>query len=120
MINELPIHLRSSNILFTGLWFGQTKPKMNTFLMSFVNECRKLEEGFLFQGESTRHKVYALICSSDSPAQAMLKNCKQFNGKCGCDWCEDEGVKITGNRGPPTKQGQAEYGARAEHLQEAV
>lgn len=69
MINELPVHLRSSNILLTGLWFGRTKPKMNTFLMSFVNECTKLEErSFLFQGESIRRKVYALICSSDAPA----------------------------------------------------
>jgi hypothetical protein len=129
MINELPIHLRSSNILLTGLWFGRTKPKMNTFLMSFVNECRKLEEGgFLFQGESDRRKVYALVCSSDAPARAILRNCKQFNGKCGCDWCEHEGVTVAptryyperGDQCPRTSQGQAEYGAKAELLQEAV
>lgn len=133
MINELPPHLRSSNILLTGLWFGHNKPKMNTFLMPFVNECKELEEtGFLCSGESIPRKVYALICSSDSPARAMLRNCKQFNGKCGCDWCEHEGVTVN-NGGPPTRyypqrgnqsqrtsHNQAEYGIRAEYLQEAV
>lgn len=134
MVNELPEHLRSSNILLTGLWFGSSKPKMNTFLSPFVNECKKLEEeGFLFPGELVSRKVFVLVCSSDSPARAMLRNCKQYNGKFGCDWCEHEGVVVTQNRGPPTRyypqrgdqrprtsQGQAQYGARAELEQEAV
>ena len=71
LINELPPHLRSSNILLTGLWFGKTKPKMNTFLEAFVNECKYLEvKGFCFGSESIKRRVFALICSSDSPARA--------------------------------------------------
>lgn len=134
MINELPPHLRPSNILLTGLWFGKIKPKMNTFLVPFVSECKELEEeGFIFQGESMRRKVFAVINSSDTPARAIMRNCKQFNGKCGCDWCEHEGVTISKNGGPPTRyypqrgdqrqrtsKGQAEHATKAEILQEPV
>jgi hypothetical protein len=64
----------------------------------------------------------------DTPAREMLRNCKQFNGKCGSDWCEQEGVTVAptryypelGDQCPRTSQGQAEYGAKAELLQEAV
>ena len=134
LINELPPHLRSSNILLTGLWFGKPKPKMNTFLEAFVNECKYLEvKGFCFGSESIKRRVFALICSSDSPARAMLRNCKQFNGKHGCDWCEHEGVTVVKNGGPPTRyypqrgspplrtsENQAKYAIRAEQLKEAV
>ena len=63
----------------------------------------------------------------------MLRNCKQFNGKCGCNFCEHEGVAVSHNRGPPTRyypqrgeqaqrtsERQAEYAARAAVLSEAV
>ncbi len=70
-------------------------------------------------------KVYAHILSADSPARAIVKNCKQFNGKHGCDWCEFPGETIN-NGGPPTRyypyrgppkvrtaEKQVEYGLRA-------
>lgn len=134
MINELPPHLRSHHILLTDLWFGRSKPKMNTFLEAFVSECKDFEtSGFYFQEESNPRKVFALICSSDSPARAMLRNCKQYNGKYGCDWCEHEGVTIIANRGPPTRyypqrgavpmrtsKSQAQYAVMAEHANEPV
>ena len=49
----------------------------------------------------------------DSPARAMLRNCKQFNGKSGCDWCEHEGVPVVHNRGPPTRYYPQHGGAPA-------
>ena len=104
MVNELPPHLRSKNILMTGLWFGQTKPHMNTFLKPFVDECRELEKtGFVYKFERIARKVFPLICSADSPARAIVRNCKQFNGKHGCDWCEHPGECVTKERGPPTR-----------------
>ena len=141
MINELPPHLRSKNILLTGLWFGATKPKMNTFLEAFVwwpiaivNECKEVEDdGFFLNEEVVPRKVFALVFSSDSPAGAMLRNCKQFNGKSGCDWCEHEGIPVVRNRGPPTRyypqrghqtsrksESQAAYAIEAESLKEPV
>jgi hypothetical protein len=134
MVNELPPHLRSKNILMTGLWFGQTKPHMNTFLKPFVDECRHLENtGFVHKFERIQRKVFPLICSADSPARAIVKNCKQYNGKHGCDWCEHPGECVTRERGPPTRyypvrdepvlrtaKKQAQYAIKADETGEPV
>ena len=102
-VNELPQHLRGKNIMLFGLWFGQ-KPVMNVFLKPFVDECRKLElEGFLFGSEIRPRKVFALLLSADSPARAIVRNVKQYNGMNGCDWCEFEGVTVPNNNGPPVR-----------------
>ena len=37
-------------------------------------------------------KARMLMCSVDLPARAQLLNMKQFNGKQGCVYCEDEGT----------------------------
>ena len=102
-INELPPHLRHKNILLLGLWFGK-KPNMNVFLVPFVEECSRLETcGFLFGNEIQPRKVFALLLSADSPARAIVRNVKQFNGQFGCDWCEFEGVTVATARGPPIR-----------------
>lgn len=102
-VNELPQHLWGKNILLLGLWFGQ-KPTMNTFLKPFVEECRMLQsDGFIFGNEIQPRKVFALLPSADSPARAIVRNVKQFNGKHGCDWCEFEGVAVPNNSGPPVR-----------------
>ena len=125
-VNELPPHLRGKNILLVGLWFGQ-KPVMNTFLKPFVEECRKLESsGFTFGNEVLPRKVFALLLSADSPARAIVRNAKQFNGQYGCDWCEFEGVPVPNSNRPPvryypfrtpvimrTSENQAEYALEA-------
>ena len=125
-INELPPHLREKHILLHGLWFGTKKPAMNTFLKPFIEECKLLETvGLACESDGQPVKVYAHILSADSPARAIVKNCKQFNGKHGCDWCEFPGETIN-NGGPPTRyypyrgppkvrtaEKQVEYGLRA-------
>ena len=125
-INELPPHLREKHILLHGLWFGTKKPAMNTFLKPFIEECKLLETtGLKFEDDTQLVKVYAHILSADSPARAIVKNCKQFNGKHGCDWCEFPGEPVDSGgpptryypyRGPPkvrTAEKQVEYGLRA-------
>ena len=102
-LNELPAHLRNKHILLLGLWFGQM-PNMNAFLVPFVEECVRLEtKGFIFGREILPRKIYALLLSADSPARAIVRNVKQFNGEFGCDWCEFEGVTVTNNSGPPVR-----------------
>ena len=39
-------------------------------------------------------RAILLCCSVDLPARAMITNMKQFNGKHGCLYCEDEGTVI--------------------------
>lgn len=122
LINELPPHLRGKHILLNGLWFGDTKPAMNTFLKPFIEDCKNLEtNGFINQDEQEPRKVFAMVLSADSPARAIVRNCKQFNGKNGCDWCEFPGETIVNApaptpyypyRGPPkkrTKRKQMQY-----------
>ena len=46
--------------------------------------------GFLFNGQCVR--VFAPICTADAIARPKLKNTKQFNGVCGCDWCTHPGT----------------------------
>ena len=102
-INELPPHLRGKHVLLNGLWFGDKKPAMNTFLKPFVEECKNLESnGFINQDEEQPRKVFAMVLSADSPARAIVKNCKQFNGENGCDWCEFPG-ETAANAQPPTR-----------------
>jgi hypothetical protein len=40
---------------------------------------------------------------ADSPARAIVRDAKQFNGQFGCDWCEFEGVALVSNGGLPVR-----------------
>ena len=42
MINELPIYLRTKNLIVVGLWFVKQKPDMNVFLEPFVDNMNDL------------------------------------------------------------------------------
>lgn len=85
-----------------GLWFGQKKPVMDDFLVPFIDELKKLqEEGIKWKHENTvkTTKVFALICTSDAPARCSMQNFKQFNGKFGCGFCEEEGERVEKKKG---------------------
>ncbi len=43
-INELPPHVRfnKSNLILAGLWYGDVKPTMTTFLFPFLEEVNML------------------------------------------------------------------------------
>ncbi|KAG1703703.1 hypothetical protein GQR58_004165 [Nymphon striatum] len=101
-INELPPHLRRQHIIMGGLWFRSSKPTMNTFLKPFTDELFKLGT----MGFQTRHvnrKAFVLALSADAPARAIIRNCKQFNGAYGCDWCVQEGTAVPNANGPPIR-----------------
>ncbi|XP_072224612.1 uncharacterized protein [Leuresthes tenuis] len=102
-INELPYTEREQNVIVAGLWFGQKKPNMDTFLKPFIDECCHLAlNPFQWNDSSgTAHssKVFSLVCSSDAVARPLLRNCKRFNGECGCDWCLHPGTMMTKGEG---------------------
>ncbi len=87
-INELPLKMRQDNALLCGLWFGDKKPRMRTFLKPFVDECVELQDGgFTWEndkGVSVNTKVSPLVLMSDSVARPLIQNLKQFNGEYGC------------------------------------
>ncbi|CAC5394744.1 unnamed protein product [Mytilus coruscus] len=55
VINELPYKLRmmKENMILAGLWFGNQKPSMSTFLSPFLDSCKKLNNGINLQSEET-------------------------------------------------------------------
>ncbi|KAA0705011.1 hypothetical protein E1301_Tti019603 [Triplophysa tibetana] len=97
-INELPEKMRQDNVLLCGLWFGDEKPQMRTFLKPFVDECVKLEDsGFTWEmdkGVSINTKVIPLVLVSDSVARPLIQNFKQFNGEYGCSYCLHKGKMV--------------------------
>ncbi|XP_077988120.1 uncharacterized protein LOC144442615 [Glandiceps talaboti] len=106
IITELSPKCQKKHILMPGLWFGQCKPEMDTFLTPYVEECIKLgTDGFYWQNPNSTEQgqinthVHTLVCSSDSVARPMIRNCKQYNGQYGCDWCLHPGEYIAKGKG---------------------
>ncbi len=97
-INELPLKMRQDNVLLCGLWFGDKKPHMRTFLKPFVDECVELQDGgFTWEndkGVSVNTKVIPLVLMSDSVARPLIQNFKQFNSEYGCSYCLHKGKLV--------------------------
>lgn len=103
VINELPFSERTKreNMLFAGLWFGDTKPFMLTFLRPFHSSLRKLEtEGTPIKvkvGNDTTEmesKVILLAGTCDLPAKCLVCNSVQYNGSYGCLKCKQRGETV--------------------------
>ena len=102
ILNELPFKQRKENVFLIGLWFGNIKPVMTSFLLPFTKEMKKLSTTdftWIRDGVEIVSQVFACACSADSIARCLLQNIKQFNGEYGCSWCEDPGQSIPKGRG---------------------
>ncbi|XP_056462598.1 uncharacterized protein LOC130402460 [Gadus chalcogrammus] len=107
VINELSFIERTKrqNMIFAGLWYGDSKPSMHTFLKPLSDTLRKLEDdGILLQpaeaSEPFVSKVLTIAGTCDLPAKALVLNSVQYNGKYGCHKCEQPGETVkTGERG---------------------
>ncbi|CAN8002669.1 unnamed protein product [Ixodes pacificus] len=85
ILNELPIHLRFRNVIVGGLWFAKMHPPAHLFMRTFVEEFAKIGSIiWRHAGDHIISRVFAVFCSVDSPARAVLLNMKQFNGYFGC------------------------------------
>ena len=101
-VNELPASKRKSNFLLSGLWFGNSKPSLSTFLKPFSDELQVLGTlGFQWikNGVRVHSLVFAVACCCDSVARAMLQNIMQFNGLYGCSWCHSPGQQVKKGKG---------------------
>ena len=103
IINELPFTDRTKreNMLFAGLWFGETKPFMLTFLQPFHSSLRKAEtDGVkvtLKEGNNSTEllsKVILLAGTCDLPAKCLVCNSVQYNGRYGCLKCKQKGESV--------------------------
>ena len=105
IINELPHHKRfaKENMLFAGMWFGEKKPAMWTFLKPFHESFSKLEHGVNCSvngiGNVTCQGVL-LGGTCDLPARCLVCNAIQYNGASSCWKCLQQGKTVkTGQRG---------------------
>ncbi|XP_035682344.1 uncharacterized protein LOC118419835 [Branchiostoma floridae] len=102
IVNEIPPHLRYTKkyMVLCGFWLG-TKPKMTTFLKPLMITLDKIyRQGIEVKVSSHRTEVVRgllLLACADLPAKAKLVNMKQYNGKFGCNECEDPGKTIGRN-----------------------
>ena len=101
-INELPYVLRNSvrNKILAGVWFGNTKPSVNTFLKPLCETMNNLfYEGLLIHPpEPIRCKAIILSGTCDIPAKAMALNMIGHNGFFACRYCEQPKVIICWKR----------------------
>jgi len=99
VINELPYSRRMAkeNMIFAGLWFGEKKPAMWTFLKPHTHSFASLERGVEMQSpeRGTFHcRGILLACSCDLPARCLLCNSMQYNGENGCWKCLQPGKTV--------------------------
>jgi len=96
IINELPYKKRmaTENMLFSGLWFGETKSSMWTFLKPFYKSFIDLEQGVTFQIKNKGSVTCKAVLpggTCDLPARCMICNAMQFNGVSSCWKCLQTG-----------------------------
>ena len=104
VINELPytIRMKPENMLLAGLWFGNRKPAMNTFLKPLLNSMEQLLQGiecFSPERGSFICKCFLLATTADLPARSLLCNSVQFNGLYSCWKCLQPGKTAAVGKG---------------------
>ena len=107
VINELNFveRTKQENMIFAGLWFGDSKPSMLTFLEPLCDTLNKIERDGIsvpFAGaqEPFICKAFTIAGTCDLPAKALVLNTVQYNGQFGCQKCEQPGQTVkTGERG---------------------
>lgn len=105
MINELPYEKRilKENMLFAGIWFGNKKPCMGTFLEPFHSALKNIADGIKLKpfGFDNPINVHGILLGGtcDLPAKCIMLNMTQFNGQFGCGRCKQPGKHVPSGRG---------------------
>lgn len=104
LINELPPTKRflKEKMVIAGLWYGEGKPHMNTFLKPFHTSLQDLSSGVNicnYLGMEQKVKGILLCGTCDMPAKCSVLNMTQFNGLYGCPKCTQPGEVISVGRG---------------------
>ncbi|XP_070554078.1 uncharacterized protein [Ptychodera flava] len=99
-INELPPKVRrlKENIIFSGLWFGESKPAMLNFTAPLHQSLKRLESSgieVIINDKAVNVKAFLLCGTADLPAKSLVLNCIQFNGHYGCPKCLQPGKTHT-------------------------
>ena len=107
-INELPYQkrIKRENQLLAGLWFGDVKPQMVSFLKPICKELEDLEsrgvEISIAGTEPFICKCFLLAGTCDLPAKCIVCNSTQFNGYYGCFKCMLKALSVPAGKGNVT------------------
>lgn len=90
-------------MLFYGLWFGETKPSIQTFCQPLYKELKMLEcQGINLDlcGKCQVVKAFLISLTADLPAKSTIMNMVPFNASYSCVKCLQKGHNFrTQNRG---------------------
>ena len=103
MVNELPVHVRTKELILVALWFGKDKPNMNVFLGPFVDQMNTLATKGVqckINNKEVNVKVFTKVCCVDSVARAPVQGFSQFNGSYGCNQCLHPGEWVQNKKKP--------------------
>lgn len=98
IINELPARIRKKHVILSALWCGPGKPKFSVFFKDTIEQLATLSrDGFdwILKGNLVSSTVDLIATAVDSVARGPLQNIIQFNGHCGCSWCELSGENFS-------------------------
>lgn len=103
MINKLPYKNRKQieNMVLAGLWFGDSKPLMSTFLKPIYQSLLELERNgvdIIVHENVIEAKAFLLCTAADLPAKSLLMNMNQFNGEYSCGKCVQKGQTFKTNK----------------------
>ena len=93
---NIPPQKRRSYQFTAGIFYAQNKPLMNSYLKPFTVKLKELYDtgiNWFNKASNTAEKsiVIAPISTLDCPARCAVQNVMQFNGLCGCTFCEHPG-----------------------------
>ena len=105
-INELSYNQRTQteNLILAGLWFGENKPNMLTFMKPFTESLLDIKKNGVEVNIPNRDSpvvVHAMLIGGtcDLPAKCMVLNMNQFNGRYGCAKCLQQGKSVPSGKG---------------------
>lgn len=93
-INELDYKIRRDNTILVGLWFGQSKATIYTFLQPAIDVMNSMSKEPLEWkvGEvSIWSTVIFPMVAADSAARCQIQGIKQYNGESSCTFCTAPG-----------------------------
>lgn len=98
IVCELPPEIRNAAAnMVTHFIYGSSTPCFETFLPIYSDELNNLlKEGLKINNIHFKIRILGLI--ADAPARAKITFAKQYNGKFGCFFCINPGVRINGKR----------------------
>lgn len=103
-IINIPPQNRRNYQFVCGIYYSRLKkPDMSSFLWPFVKRLQNLYEGIDWYDRETKSIIHstiiAPIATLDAPARAAVQNINQFNGECGCTFCEHLGQTCETGKG---------------------